>query len=719
MNKNLFVAKDGGFTNVGVAVALLLAVTLLFSAAQVRWAQSQSADIQFVADAGALAGSNVVGEYMVVVRVADAVVLSLSLLAMAVYGVAIVVSCIPYLQTVGAELMKFGDKVFEARDNCANTAAQALNRLQAALPFLIAVNAAAAIEANYGISAANASYHGLAIPLPLEGEQVTFPDDDAAANSNKVLSEQNEETAQHSNAAEEAFEKMQRAKQEAYNADCGNRPNYCMYERARTLAELNGGNNPYFSSVDTWLFDYAFERAKSYYSKRLSKEAPQSQALDEQVRSLCRKRFYMFAVDELNRAWCKTSPEGILDAYFPSLPKNTDEVRQSILYTEQAYPLSADGVLHGATACPRYQASGSAGLGSVASLESGAHASCDECGFAASSIGKVASASSSIDNGFEYHYRIVAEAAKRYQEASAEYEKQTKSAKTSAQKSFDIFEEAMRVLKSPRLIPRPPGHNGVIALVIDGESHGVPAGFTNPSVQSFSQLQPRMAISAAALAEEKADDDANILASFLDKTKADVEDSSQALNSLGAFDGILEVWGSALLVYSRGGDAISEGLTSFLDTIPLVKSTPLSRWAQTALSDTVKALGLEGADLDTPKPVLVNSIHVLRASNAKPAQTLLSAKEAYASIGGSSSGTIRSALVQGFTSTLAKSGSELLEKEFVLYEISFGDTLGLPRIPITIRLPDGVVEQGQALISSVESNVSAELSGGGNAPIWE
>ncbi|MDR1358655.1 MAG: hypothetical protein LBJ48_04810 [Coriobacteriales bacterium] len=716
--QNLFLARDGGFTTVGVAVALLLVMALLFSAAQVRWVQSHSADIQYVADAGALAGGNVVGEYMVVARVADAVVLSLSLLGMVVYGVAIVVSCIPYMQSVGAELMQFGSKVFQARDKCAKSAATALNNLQAALPFLIAVNAAATIEANSGISASAASYHGLAIPLPLQGEDLSFPDDDAAEQSADAIEGNNEITAELANAAEEARKAMESSKGKAYVADCVNSPR-CMYERAGALAGMSGSSNPYFSSVDTWRFDDAFARAKAYYARRLAIEKPKSQALEQQIQSFCRERLYRFAVDELNRGWCTTSPDGVLDAYFPLLPRNTAEMRQTSLYTERVYPVSADGVMHGSTACPAYQSAGAAGTGSVAELESGSYRSCETCGFAASTIGKVASATTNTDTGFEFYYRIVAEAARQYQDASEDYRSATHEAKTWTNYSLSEFEQALNALKTPRLNPRPPGHNGVIALVIDGESHAIPAGLTNSAVDSSAQLQPRMALSAVALAEEKAGHGANILASFLDRVKAEQGQSSQAVGGLGAFDGILEVWGSALLVYSQGGDAISDGLVAFLDAIPLVKSTPLSRWARTALAETVEAVGLQGADLDTPKPLVVNSVHVLRASDAAPARTLLAAKDAYTSSRGSGSDTLSTTLVEGLTGALADQAPGLLQGEFVLYEISFGDDPNLPRIPITLRLPDGLVAQGQALIDGVESEIVSDLGGGRDGTLWE
>lgn len=717
-SRDLFIARDGGFTSVGVAVALLLALALLFTAAQVRWVQSHSADIQFVADAGALAGANVVAEYIIVVRVADAVVLSLSLLGMATFGIAIVVSCIPYMQGVGGELMQFGMKVFKARNKCADTAKEALEKLQTALPFLIAVNAAAAIEANSGISGSAAPYRGLALPLPLKGEDISLPDNDVEQ-IGEELTEQNQKTAELTDAAQEAYDRMESSKLRAYNADCGNDPGHCMLERARKLASMGGGSNPSFSSVDSWYFEYSFERAKAYYGKRLSIEKPASQSLKEQVNSFCRERFYSFAVEEMSKGWCETSPEGILDANFPLLPRNTSEMRQTGLFTESVYPACADGMLHGSSACPSYRSAGSAGTGSVADLESGTYSKCEACGFTASTIGKVASATTSTDTGFEYHYRIVAEEAKRYQEASMDYERETQGAKDSAGKSLDILEEAMEMIKSPRLIPRPPGHNGVIALVSDCESHPIPAGFANSTVGGSAQIMPRIAISAAALAEERADDGGNILASFFDKVSAEAEQSSLASSAFGVFDGILSIWGSALLAYSRGGDAISQGLVDFLDSIPLVKATPLSRWARTALDDTVRALGLEGASLDVPKPLIVNSIHVLRAGDAAPARALLTAKEAYSSLGGSGSGTFGGALVDGLTSALADGGIGLLESELILFEISFGDGFGLSDIPIKLRLPDSLVEKGRSIVSDAQQGISASLGGGDSGIIWE
>ncbi|MDR1422280.1 MAG: hypothetical protein LBI64_05380, partial [Coriobacteriales bacterium] len=374
------VEDDGGFTSVGVVVALALTLALLFTTSQVYWANSTAGDIQFAADAGALAGENVVAEYYLVAQIADAVVLSLSIFGLFVYGIAIVVSCIPYCQEIGIKLMDFGKKIFKLRDDCARQASETLNTLQQALPYLAAVNAIATIEANGFTRTGSADYHGIAILVPWEGEAASVPDDDAAETLADEIGERNGETAEMTDAAEEARKEMDAAKLVGYQADCGANPNYCMYERAQNLAGLSGARNPWFGSVETWEFDYALQRARSYYRQRAALEQPANQTLDEQMRSLIRSRYYAYAIEELASGYSSTNADGSYHGYFPLLAHNTDEIRQTRLYTEAVYPVSADGVLHGTLACPAYQAAGGAGNGSVAQLEAGAWSSCDTCG---------------------------------------------------------------------------------------------------------------------------------------------------------------------------------------------------------------------------------------------------------------------------------------------------------------------------------------------------
>ena len=94
---------EDGMTTVGMVVSLLLALSMIFSSAQVYRIQSVSSRVQSVADAGALAAGNVVAEFMVAVRVCDSMALSLSLTSLTSTGLGVVACCVPGGQGVGAD----------------------------------------------------------------------------------------------------------------------------------------------------------------------------------------------------------------------------------------------------------------------------------------------------------------------------------------------------------------------------------------------------------------------------------------------------------------------------------------------------------------------------------------------------------------------------------------------------------------------------------------
>ena len=139
---------EDGMTTVGMVVSLLLALSMIFSSAQVYRIQSVSSRVQSVADAGALAAGNVVAEFMVATRVCDSVVLSLSLTSLTSTGLGVVACCVPGGQGVGAKLLEAGVRVADARDSFSKTASEGLTRVQKALPFLAAASAASVAQGN-------------------------------------------------------------------------------------------------------------------------------------------------------------------------------------------------------------------------------------------------------------------------------------------------------------------------------------------------------------------------------------------------------------------------------------------------------------------------------------------------------------------------------------------------------------------------------------------
>ena len=107
-------------------------------------------------------------------------------------------------------------------------------------------------------------------------------------------------------------------------------------------------------------------------------------------------------------------PDGAIKVSIPILPRNTNEMKATDLYTDSVYPVSG-GALHAWEGCP--DGGGIEGSARFRRLDSGAYSTCETCGFNAASMGSVAAASTSVENGFEYHFRKVAESARDYERA--------------------------------------------------------------------------------------------------------------------------------------------------------------------------------------------------------------------------------------------------------------------------------------------------------------
>ena len=112
---------ERGSTTVASAVAILVSLALVFSLANVQWASSHAADVQVVADAGALAGANVVAAYVTIAQILDALVLSMGLIGLITMAVGLVLSAIPVVDAAvwklvrlsGGPIVRCGDPAAE------------------------------------------------------------------------------------------------------------------------------------------------------------------------------------------------------------------------------------------------------------------------------------------------------------------------------------------------------------------------------------------------------------------------------------------------------------------------------------------------------------------------------------------------------------------------------------------------------------------------------
>ena len=594
------ICDDRGFTSVGMAVSLLLTVSLLLSSAQVYKINSASAEIQDVADAAALAAQNEVAEFVTMVRVCDALVLSMSLLGLATYGAGIVTMCAPATEQLSLKLFEFGKKVFEARDDFAQKAASGLNEVQSALPFIAAVSAAQVAAANDDSGALPARYQAVAVLVPFEGSKISVPAFGENGQLEQSVDEQAEDIRNAAAEMEDLSLQAQEIKRRAFEADCGASPDRCMQERASRLAGLDAASNPLYQSIDTWSFSVALDRARAYYAARLSSERP-SGSTKEQANSALRSLYYSYALEQLASAYVHET-EDSFSAHFPTLPANAAEMRSSALYDRAEFPYTVSGgvsVAHAWDGCPG--ARGVEGYASARQVEEGEFARCTQCEFDVSSFGNVAAATSSISSGFEFHYRQVAQAAESYERLRAELDPLAQETKRRLDGLLEQCSDLARNLKDVRLEASPPGGIGAVAMVVNLASSD--AGFSS-SLAGEARLGARFAVAGATLLEEPASPDGSVVASLLDGFVG--EDGS----AIGAARVVLDGWSALLEAYGSGQEALTSTVETVLEAIPIVGGSGLSDWAAKRFKELMGSVGLQPVDLDSAKAVLVNTARI-------------------------------------------------------------------------------------------------------------
>lgn len=605
---DLFI-EDGAYTTLSSAVVILVVLTLLFSSTAAIWSMSRAGDTQVAADSGALAGANVVSSYHTAATVVDASILSLGLAGFATIGTGLVAILIPGAEPVAGNMVDTGIEIIKTRNKFAKSASEGLQKIETALPYLIAARATQAVSAQDTDSVA---YTGTALAVPRTSES-----DFAALKGSEISTDTIKDTSDDlERAAEElrkASEDTAKAKERAWLADCGGSDKgsvsscSCMRERVKSLTDLSGAQNPHYTSSVTWEPQVALDRAKAYYRQRLANEKPLGEGPEKQADSAARKVFFAYAGEEVERAYI-TEKDGKVSARIPFLPRNPDEARTTELYTDARWPTSeVDKVtyLHYGTDCPNYKKGKPGGLASVADFDG--HETCSECHFGVSSLGYVAIATTSVERGFEYHFDKFKEALEDYVECrnkELELERQTED---EADRAGNAFDQAIKALSGERPRIAPPGRNGVVAFAVSGDITSPDQ--LNSSFNAAVRLGDRGAISAAVLAPDEATAQNNVLSRFFSTLK------ERSGGVAGVLDSVMDVWGRLLVGYGdiQGSadelmDEMIKGLGGGSGALGSIAS-----WLGDTVSASVAALGLEPCDLRLRKPVLTDSANVIKS----------------------------------------------------------------------------------------------------------
>lgn len=605
---DLFI-EDGAYTTLSSAVVILVVLTLLFSSTAAIWSMSRAGDTQVAADSGALAGANVVASYHTAATVVDASILSLGLAGFATIGTGLVAILIPGAELAAGDMVDTGIEIIKTRNKFAKSASKGLQKIETALPYLVAARATQAVSAQ---DTEGATYTGTALAVPRTSES-DFVALEGSEISTDVIKDTSKDLERAADELQKASEETAKAKERAWLADCGGSDPAsvgscsCMWERARSLAKLSDIENPHYASSVTWEPQVALDRAKAYYRLRLANEAPQGSSVETKAESAARKAFYTYASAEVNRAYI-TEDGDRATSYIPLLPRNTDEVRATELYTDAAWPTSTnDGktYLHYGTSCPNYKKGTPGGLASVAAYDG--QDKCNRCHFGVSSLGAVAAPSTSIENGFEYHFDRFKDALEDYVECRNKELELMRQTEDEADRAGNAFDEAIKALSGERPRIAPPGRNGVVALAVSGAISSPDE--LNSSFNTTVRLGDRGAISAAVLAPDDATTQNNVLSRFF----STLEERSGGVG--GVLDGVMDVWGRLLVGYGDIQGSADELMDEMIDGLGGSSGAlgSIASWLGDTVSASVAALGLEPCDLRLRKPVLTDTANVIKS----------------------------------------------------------------------------------------------------------
>lgn len=604
--------RDGGFTTFGCALAILISVTLIFSQLEIYHVNTACAATQEVADVAALGAAHEVAHFVKVARLCDSVVLTLSVCGATCAAVGLICLCIPPVCAVGTTLLNAAHKCISISDSFSKKACKVLDSYQDALPFLCTLKVLQTSYANKGGVYHNA-YAGIAFLLPSDGKTLSHE----ASSSGIAHVDKLEEYKKPLKEMGEAMAKKQRACKEAklraFQADCGSSEQASsMYERAQALGDVPAYRNPHYHSVDAWNFACALQRAQAYYETRERTEYSHSSNPDVQAQSYARLCFYRYMVNQLQQSYINETDDSF-SASLPFIPRNTHQMRSTSLYTDALFPVFKDEDGHDVF-CAYPGAPGSHEAYRYGSLEEfqRMHASSSPAGvLRVSDMGKVAAASSAINNGFEFYFTQFINATRDYEKHAHDLKPLERKTKHKLDGALSEVVKLIKSIKGRRIFPYPPGRDGVCCALINTSRVSLHTLFASPFIKKDTIIRQRFALSAATLVR---DEDAT--PSF---SSAVQSFSNRASSLFAGVPLVLNCWLSLVNLYGTGQDMLISGVEHMFDGVPLLNTSGIGRWASQHFKSLICDLGFDKIDMAPLRAVSVNSRMVLQsATNGVP-----------------------------------------------------------------------------------------------------
>ncbi len=599
--------RDGGFTTFGCALAILISITLIFSQLEIYHVNTACAVTQEVADVAALGAAHEVARFVKVARICDSVVLTLSVCGAACAVVGLICLCIPPVSAVGTTLLKAAHKCISISDTFSKKACKVLDSYQDALPFLCTLKVLQTAYANKGGMHRNA-YAGLAFLLPSDGKMLSREESSSGTQQIEKLDEYKKPLKEMGEALSKKRRACEQAKLRAFQADCGGSEHpSSMYERAHALGGVPAYRNPQYTSVDAWNFSCALQRAQAYYEARERREHPSSGNPDEQAQSYARLCFYRYMVQQLQQSYIHETDDSF-SASLPFIPRNTHQMRTTSLYTDALFPVFKDeDGFDVFCAYPGAPGSNEAyRYGSLEEFEATRAPSSPAGVLRVSDMGKVAAASSAINNGFEFYFTQFINATRDYEKHARDLKPLQQKTKHKLDGAFGEVVKLVKSIKDRRIYPYPPGRDGVCCALINTSSVSLHSLFNSPFIKKDAVIKQRFALSAATLVR---DEDAT--PSFASAMQGF---SNRASSLFAGVPLVLNCWLSLVNLYGTGQDMLISGIEHMFDGVPLLNTTGIGRWAAQRFKSLICDLGFDKIDMAPLRAVSVNSRIVLQSA---------------------------------------------------------------------------------------------------------
>ena len=568
------------------AVSVMLSVVLMFSGIRLYQVTTIAASAQESADAAVVSAEGEVAKFYTIANTADTAILCMNATQYVMWGASVVMACTGNVAG-SAEMLANANRVGSARTNFSTKAKQGLNAYQTALPLIAASKGSSLISENQ-LEGDDAK--GVAVLVPMKGENINVNTDEldsAAEDAGNAVSEAQKRGEELKNLSDA----MDAKKTRAYQLDCGDNPSYCLYERAKSLANMPGGSNPYYASADSWDFNVAFDRSLAYFNARYESENPSAQSsVREQSRSYLRKDYYAWAAKKMQE--CKTGGSNSLYNW-PDIYHDARGFRGSERYFETIYPITFkddEMIMHSNSALPC--AEGAEEFGSCADYDEGDFVQCPECEFSTSNTGNIGSATTNTETGFEHYFQEICKLKSEYDEAKQKYDEESEKMKGSVDDANEKMGNFLSAAKKARISVSPPGREGAVLLSIT-EHANKSSSVTNLFVSQNSNQGTTFSVSGSKLE--------------VDENESGFALIAKRLKSSGTGAGA-QVWNSTLDGFCSGKAVSSSEISRQVGGGVL---SNIGSYAMDKLGKTLDAAGLAPADWSGKKPIIVNTDEVV------------------------------------------------------------------------------------------------------------